>query len=350
MALPRIRQDALSTLPEHVRSELKRTDLEQHFRELVRVLYDGTAAEWSMSTKVKQLVHHLVNTLSSATEPISRSTLEQIAGALHNLTASVLNQDSNLADQLIADVMSRCSALPQLVHEDLIDDAQKLRASIIAARRNLRSTNTATSNAIDRAKESVDHALEAELGRLRTKSEQLNGQADELLATVGTAKKSTIKEMEELLDLVRETYGFTGAQVLGGAHEIKAEESLAAAKKHRQWGLSSLLAAVAYALVAQAFSWTPDWQQWTDVLGALPIASPILILLIIARNENRLASRERRAASALMHLSLQLQALEPYRSLLDDDTRPDMDKQIMSRMFPGDVSNGMASDQSAGTK
>ena len=53
MSLPRIRQDALDTLPEHVRSELTATDLEQHFRELVRVLYDGTAADWAMSTKVK---------------------------------------------------------------------------------------------------------------------------------------------------------------------------------------------------------------------------------------------------------------------------------------------------------
>lgn len=350
MALPRIRQDALGTLPEHVRGELKATDLERHFRELVRVLYDGTAAGWAMSTKVKQLVGHLFNTLSSATAPISRSTLEDIANSLSDLATSVSNQDDLAADREIAEVMSHCTALPQLIHDQLIDDAQQLRISVIDVRRNLRSANTVLSREVETVKQSADRTLDAELDRLRTKSEELNGQADEALAAVDAAKTATTEEMDRLLNQVREKYGFTGAQVLGGAHENKASESLAEAKRHRRWGLSSLFAAVAYALVAQAFSWTPDWQQWTDVLGALPVASPILILLIIARNENRLASRSRQLAGDLMHLSLQFQALEPYRSLLDDDTRPDMDKRIMSRMFPGDVSNGVAPDQNAGTK
>lgn len=347
MATPRIRQDALRALPAHVRSKLVPTDLEEHFKDLVRVLYDGTAADWAASTSVKQVVHHLLNTLRSTTAPISRATLEGIASSLHGLTVSVSQQDDGSTDREIAEIMAHCAALPQLIHEEVIDDAQQLRASVVDARRHLRSANTLVSSQIETVKQSADEALDAELGRLRRKSEELNGQADETLAEVEAAKTSTTEEMERLLDQVREKYGFTGAQVLGGAHENKARESLAEAKKHRWWGLGSLLAAVAYALMAQVFSWTPDWQQWTDVLGALPIASPILILLVIARNENRLASRERQLAGDLMHLSLQFQALEPYRSLLDDETRPVMDKQIMSRMFPGDTSSGIGPDPSA---
>ena len=347
MTTPRIRQDALRTLPAHVRSELVATDLEHHFKELVRVLYDGTAAGWPTGTAVKQLVHHLLNTLRSTTSPISRATLAGIASSLHDLTVSISQRDGHSADREIAEVLAHCAGLPQLIHEEVIGDAQQLRASVIDARKHLRSANTLVSRQIETMKQSADEALDAELGRLRRKSEELNGQADETLAEVEAAKTSTTEEMERLLDQVREKYGFTGAQVLGGAHENKARESLAEAKKHRWWGLGSLLAAVAYALMAQVFSWTPDWQRWTDVLGALPIASPILILLVIARNENRLASRERQLAGDLMHLSLQFQALEPYRSLLDDETRPVMDKQIMSRMFPGDTSSGIGPDPSA---
>ena len=145
----------------------------------------------------------------------------------------------------------------------------------------------------------------------------------------------------EQLEELDERYGLTATQVLGGAHDLaaQAEENEAARRdKISQWSMWIAVAIAAIAQMSWYVGWTPDWTEWFDPLRSLPlIGSPVVILLFVAKREGRVAAEHRARHERLQSLSLQFRSWEPYLSTLSEEVRPQMERQVTPRLFPGDA-------------
>ena len=327
MAVIDVYRKNLAQLPSPVRSKMEEVglyDTLEHFFE--SFTSDATEGHDDIE-QLHDLISWTLSVLLSATGPLESQTFQELQDHYSAVASHAHNGNWQECLHQVRPILEALSVIPTVSPKYSLESAQLLRNELNRARDTLTASENATGIQRREVEAAVDKAAE-DAGR-----------------AISDSRDAAIAEMERLLEDVRERYGFTAGQVLGGAHEIAAEAEEKLAVNHGQRSRRTMWGAVIWAAVAQIWWLTPlapDWDKWFDTFRSLPVVgSPIVILLFVAKREGRVAAEHRRRHETLRSLALQFKSWEPYRSTLKDlpdDAKLKLEQQIAGKLFAGESS------------
>lgn len=325
MSLIDIYRKNLAQLPPHVQGKISEIEFHDTFERLLDCLSSDDLVEHDEAEQLHALINWTLTVLSSAVEPLDGQTLYELHDHYGHLADNASSRNWQGCQDRVRPILQVLSIIPTIVAKNTLESAQALRTELGKATRTLAESEASTSTKRREVEASVNQA------------------AEEVIRALSELQHAAAGEMGGLLEDLRERYGFTAGQVLGGAHEIAAENEDKLAKSHGERSRRSMVIAVIWAAVAQVWWLTPlapDWERWFDAFRSLPVVgSPIVILLFVAKREGRVAAEHRRRHARLQSLALQFKSWEPYRSTLKelpDDAKLQLEKQIAEKLFAGD--------------
>lgn len=325
MAVIDVYKKNLAQLPSPVRSKMEEVglyDTLEHFFE--SFTSDATEGHDDIE-QLHDLINWTLSVLLSATGPLDSQTFQALQDHYSAVASHAHNGNWQECLHQVRPILETLSVIPTVIPKYSLASAQLLR------------------NELDKARDTLD-ASESTAGAKRREVEAaVEKVAEDAGKAISDARDAAIAEMEYRLEDVRERYGFTAGQVLGGAHEIAAEAEDKLAVAHGERSRKTMWGAVIWAAVAQIWWLTPlapDWDKWFDAFRSLPVVgSPIVILLFVAKREGRVAAEHRRRHETLRSLALQFKSWEPYRSTLKDlpdDAKLRLEQQIAEKLFAGE--------------
>lgn len=333
--------EMLNQLPSNVQQKIDEVGLRDPLEELIDLANSDQLKEDEYREFFFALMEHIIASLSYAIEPLSVQSFHDLLGHVSSLPRRVENQDWDGVQRITAPLLRELSALPTSRPPHSIQSAKGLNRSMNRARRELGDAERKLQSAVEQAEVSFRESTDARTHELSDEASRILAEFSEMEEQASTRHAATVAEMKRLLEELEERYGFTATQVLGGAHDLAAQTEEKMAARHDNISQWSMWVAVGIAAVAQVIwyaGWSPEWTEWFDPLRSLPlIGSPVVILLFVAKREGRVAAEHRARHERLQNLSLQFRSWEPYLNTLSEEVRPEMERQVTPRLFPGDA-------------
>ncbi len=343
-----ITKEMLTQLPEPI---LKKMD-EVGLRNTLEALLDDLGSKDFLvdddTTPILQLMDYAFAVFSDAYGPLTDQSFQHLNTHFNQFSQYVRNRDWHNSRNLLHPLLQELSLIPTMPPDRSLKSAQTLNAELADARRKLTTSITEMRKEQKEAADSFKRSATKDGTAVTQQATELRDEFARLKVSATAEHSKRLQEMADLLADLQERYGFTAEQVLGGAHELAANEEHESAEMHGKWSRWSMWGAVAWAALAQIIWLTPlapDWDQWLDVLRSVPIiGSPVVILLFIAKREGRVALEHRGRHERLQSLALQFKSWQPYLNTLSENVREDLERKITPRLFVGDTSGAEPSD------
>lgn len=339
-------KDFLNKLPQAVQARMDEVGLRDTLETLFGSLSSDDIPEEVCADVVEVLDWTLI-VFATASGPLLQDTFNTL-----NTNFSRINQ--NLADRLppaednIGSILQALSNIPGTRSVHSLETADRVNDRLKNARRNLADSETRFQESLEEAENDFTEFLDTHRSTVSQKVRETSDKVAEVELSTTSHHAELSEKMENLLQDLRERYGFTAEQVLGGAHESAANAEHELAESHSRRSRWSMWGAVLWAgllQVAWLFGLTPDWVQWFDAARTLPIVgSPVVILLFVAKREGHVASEHRARHERLQSLALQFKSWEPYVTTLSEGVRPELERDITPKLFTGDFAASVPFD------
>ncbi|MYI30804.1 MAG: hypothetical protein F4119_05515 [Acidimicrobiia bacterium] len=339
MTIPDMNKDVLNELPQKVLERMDEVGLRGTLEVLFQRLNSGNVSE-RVADDIVELLDWTLVVLATASQPLLPNTFCNINNGFAAINQSLIDHMLPAKDDMLS-ILRELSYIPgqRSVPSQVI--ANRLNDGIKKARRNLIASETRFKTKQEEVENTFTEFLEDQRRSLIGKVNEIESKLGEVESSTTSQHDSILEQMNRLLEDLRERYGFTAEQVLGGAHESAANAERELAQLHSLRSRWSMWGAVVWAGILQVvwlFGFTPEWDQWFDAARALPIVgSPVVILLFVAKREGSVASEHRVRFARLQSLALQFKSWKPYVETLTEEARSDFEKDITPKLFVGDT-------------
>ena len=231
MSLLDVYRKNLTQLPSPVQAKIREIGLQDTFERLFDCLSSNDLVEHAEVEQLHALINWTLSVLSSAVEPLDSETFHELHDLYAHLADNASGRNWQGCQERVRPILQLLSIIPTIVARNTLESAQALRTELGKATKTLAEAEASTTTKRQEVEASVNQA------------------AEEVIKALSESQDTAAGEMDRLLEDLRERYGFTAGQVLGGAHEIAADAEDRLAKSHGKRSRRSMLIAVIWAAV-----------------------------------------------------------------------------------------------------